>query len=242
MASELYSPEWFRSRSSGARRSAAVILPILFELAQPRRVVDVGCGTGSWLSVAQEMGAEVLGIDGDYVDRSQLEIPADRFRAHDLTRPLELGESFDLAICLEVGEHLPTSGSAALVATLTGLAPVVAFSAALPGQGGTGHVNEQWQDFWAQLFAERGYEPADVVRPRIWDNPDVRYFYAQNLVVYVDPARTDVPPAPPFPLRVVHPKLLESTQRLLPAPRDAVRHATSAVRARLERLRRRRGN
>jgi SAM-dependent methyltransferase len=236
MASELYSPNWFRSRSGGARRSAAVILPILFDLAQPRRVVDVGCGTGSWLSVAREMGAEVLGIDGDYVDRDQLEIPADSFRAHDLAKPLQLDESFDLAICLEVGEHLPPAGSRTLVEMLTGLAPVVAFSAAIPGQGGTGHINERWQDDWARLFADRGYRPVDLVRPQVWDHPDVRYFYAQNLIVYVDPSREGVPAAPPFPLRVVHPELLESTRQRLPPPRDAVRHAAAGLRTRLQRL------
>lgn len=234
MPPELYSREWFQARSGGARRSAEVILPILFDFATPRRVVDVGCGTGSWLSVALGMGAEVLGIDGDYVDRRQLEIPADRFLAHDLTQRLRLEETYDLAICLEVGEHLPTSGSAALVQTLTGLAPIVAFSAAVPGQGGTGHVNEQWQDFWAAHFRAEGYEPVDLVRPRVWDDAGVRYFYAQNLLVYVDPARADAAAAAgAMPLRVVHPRLYDSARRRLPEPRDALHHARQAASARL---------
>ena len=236
MATELYSPEWFAARSGAARRSAEVILPILFELARPERVVDVGCGTGSWLSVAREMGVEVLGIDGDYVDRAQLEIPRESFRAHDLSQPLELAETFDLAICLEVGEHLPHEGSRRLVETLTGLAPVVAFSAAIPGQSGTGHINLQWQDFWAGLFGERGYRVVDAVRPRVWEDERVKFFYAQNVLVYVDPERVDAPDLPQLPLRLVHPRLLDSARRTLPPPRDAVEHATAAMRTRVRRL------
>ena len=236
MATELYSPNWFEARSCGARRSAEVILPLLFELAPPKRVVDLGCGTGSWLSVARELGAEVLGVDGDYVDRSQLEIPAERFRAHDLAQPLRLEESFDLAICLEVGEHLPPDRSEALVETLTGLAPVVAFSAAIPGQGGTGHVNERWQDFWAGLFAARGYRPFDVIRPRVWDDERVRHFYAQNLIVYADPARVPASGAPALPLRLVHPRQLEIAGRQLPPPRAALTHIRKAAESRVSRL------
>ena len=236
MATELYSPRWFEARSGGARRSATVILPLLFEIARPRSVVDLGCGTGSWLAVAREMGAEVLGVDGDYVDRAQLEIPADRFLAHDLSEPLRLEESFDLAICLEVGEHLPPERSEALVQTLTGLAPVVAFSAAIPGQGGTGHVNERWQDYWAGLFAARGYRTLDLVRPRVWDDESVKHYYAQNLLVYADPQRVEVPAAPEIPLRLVHPRQLETAARQLPPPAQALRHARKALRTRVRRI------
>ena len=236
MAPKLYSSEWFEQRRSGARRSAEVIVPMLFDFAKPRTVVDVGCGTGSFLAVARELGAAVRGIDGDYVDRSQLEIPEDDFVAHDLTRPLEIDEQFDLALCLEVGEHLPPGASDGLVSSLVRLAPIVAFSAAIPGQTGTGHINVQWQDEWAARFRAHGYEASDVVRPRVWDSPDVRYCYAQNLLLYFDPQRVSVPPAHSLPLRIVHPRLLEAAGRTLPPPRDALRHVRQAALTRVRRV------
>lgn len=51
--------------------------------------------------------ADFIGIDGDYVERAQLMVPAARFQPADLTNPPHLDRTFDLAVCLEVGEHLP---------------------------------------------------------------------------------------------------------------------------------------
>ena len=72
-----------------------------------------------------------------------------------------------------------------LVASLTDLAPIVLFSAAIPGQGGEAHINEQWQDYWAERFAKKGYVTVDCIRPRVWTNPQVQYWYAQNMLLYV---------------------------------------------------------
>lgn len=180
-----YDERFFRVRSEGSRRSADVVAPLLAELVRPRSVVDVGCGTGTWLAAFRELGVEdVLGVDGAYVPADQLQIPSERFVAADLTAPLDLGRRFDLVLCLEVGEHLPAAAAGRLVASLAALGSVVAFSAAVPGQLGEGHVNEQWQDYWASLFAEHGLVPVDAVRRRVWDDPEVAWWYAQNLLVY----------------------------------------------------------
>src|SRR5262249_37347034 len=90
---------YYRALSDGARRSARVVLPLVLEFVRPRSVIDVGCGLGTWLAVFREHGvADVWGVDGDYVDRERLEIPAGRFLAHDLSQPLPLGRSFALVV------------------------------------------------------------------------------------------------------------------------------------------------
>jgi SAM-dependent methyltransferase len=184
--SSLYTTAYFGRLAEGARSSARAIVPIVVELVEPRSVVDVGCGTGVWLSVLRESGiADVVGVDGSYVDPAQLLIPTERFVAHDLTKPLRLDRTFDLALSLEVGEHLPPASAPTLVETLVGLAPVVLFSAAIPGQGGTHHVNERWPDYWASLFAEHGFSPVDAIRRRIWTNADVQPWYAQNTLLFL---------------------------------------------------------
>jgi SAM-dependent methyltransferase len=132
-----YGPAFFDAHRDGARHSARAIVPLVLRLVRAGSVIDVGCGQGTWLAVFAEHGAaDVTGVDGDSVDRDRLEIPADRFRGHDLARPLSVGRTFDLAVSLEVAEHLPAASADDFVASLAHLAPVVLFSAAAPYQGG----------------------------------------------------------------------------------------------------------
>lgn len=109
---------------------------------------------------------DVLGIDAPYTDRSRLRIPDELFLARDLTVPLSLERRFDLALSLEVAEHLPAAAADHFVASLTRLASVILFSAAIPDQGGEGHLNEQWPDYWVERFAAHGFGVADVLRSR----------------------------------------------------------------------------
>jgi SAM-dependent methyltransferase len=173
----------------GVRRSALELLPILFEMLPVRSIVDVGSGVGTWLSVARELGIEdVLGVDGSYVNRDLLQIPVDRFHPHDLTTPLSLPRRFDVALSLEVGEHLPARAAPVYVASLASLAPVVLFSAAIPFQPGDHHVNCQWPDYWADLFRQHGLHPVDCIRRRVWSNANVEYWYRQNTLVFATEA------------------------------------------------------
>ena len=210
-----YSPAFYAQQAPGARRSARAIAPLVLELVQPRSVVDVGCGVGTWLSVFAELGIDdVLGIDGDWVDPEALEIPGERFLAVDLAEALRLDRTFDLVVSLEVGEHLHEDAAATYVESLVRLAPVVLFSAAIPFQRGTHHVNEQWPAYWAELFSRHGYAAVDCIRRRIWNDDDVDWHYAQNTLLFADPAAVarserlshELERAEPVPLPLVHPK------------------------------------
>lgn len=181
-----YSTSWQR-----ASRSARRVVPLLMRLVAPRSAVDVGCGAAAWLEVLRESGVDdVLGVDGAHVT-GLLRIPPALFHAHDLSLPLRLPRRFDLALSLEVAEHLPPTEAERFVGDLVALAPVVGFSAAIPGQGGTRHVNEQWPEYWAALFRARDYLVVDCLRPRIWHDPDVEFFYAQNMLLFVAAAELE---------------------------------------------------
>ena len=184
-----YSSQFFEDRRGGSRQSAAKIVPLITQAIQPRAVVDVGCGVGTWLAVFAEQGVtDTLGIDGSYVDPALLEIPRERFLAHDLTTPIRLERRFDLVLCLEVAEHLPAEHAHRLIRLLTGLAPVVIFSAAIPNQRGTHHVNEQWPEYWVAIFERHGFMAIDCLRPRLWTNDAVEWWYAQNMLLFVRPS------------------------------------------------------
>ena len=181
-----YDAAFYADQADGSLRSARVIAPIVRDLVQPASVLDVGCGLGTWLAAFAELGVtDFLGIDGDYVDRAKLKIPADRFRAVNLAEPPALGRTFDLAVCLEVAEHLPEKSSPKLVKLLTESAPVVLFSAAIPAQAGTDHINERSPAFWRGLFAERDYVRLDPVRPRVLRDRRVEWWYQQNTFLFV---------------------------------------------------------
>ncbi len=168
-----------------SRRSAGVTVPIVIELLQPRSVVDIGCATGEWLATFRAHGVErIRGLDGGYVSPSHFAIPADSFTPVDLAGPFSLHETFDLAMSLEVAEHLPTESARGFVASLVRLAPVILFSAATPGQGGVNHINCQWPEYWAELFAGHDYAAIDCLRDRVWENPEVAPWYAQNMLLF----------------------------------------------------------
>ncbi len=182
-----YSGEFYEKTGEVARASAREIVPLILRLIDARRVVDVGCGTGEWLRMFMECGVtDVLGVDGEWIMPERLKIPPQCFTRHDLRTPLRLDERFDLVVSLETAEHLPEAAAATFVESLTGLGPVVLFSGAIPFQGGTGHVNEQWPDYWATHFRRHGYVAIDCLRQQIWNNPTVAWYYAQNLMLFVE--------------------------------------------------------
>src|SRR4029079_13889229 len=123
----------YERHQSGSGSSAEVVAPLVVGWVRPKSVVDVGGGVGPGAAAFLRRGVEdVVGVDGSPVPKDLLQIPADRFLVRDLSKPLDLGRTFDLALALEVAEHLPASAAGTLVTSLTALAPVVLFSAAIP--------------------------------------------------------------------------------------------------------------
>jgi len=189
----LYRANFYTIIPPGSEASARTLLPILWEFCKPTSLIDVGCGSGSWVRTAKELGAtRAVGIDGNYVESSTLVIPAGDFVAHDLSQPLPHFERFDLALNLEVAEHLPEERADSLIADLCQLSDVVLFSAAIPGQGGVNHVNEQWPSYWVERFDRHGYTCIDLVRPQVWEDPTVEIWYRQNTFVALNRRRTEL--------------------------------------------------
>lgn len=182
-----YNDAFYASVATGSLASANVIVPLVLELVPTRSVVDIGCGIGSWLSVFAANGVnDFHGYDGPHVNSASLHIPKEHFTPVNLNLPLSISRPYDLAVSLEVAEHLDPSLADSHVDQLTQLAPVILFSAAIPGQGGTNHVNEQWPEYWAERFRHRGYRAVDAIRPQLARfSTKVEFWYAQNIVIFV---------------------------------------------------------
>ena len=180
-----YDEDFYRYLSSFAVRSARRLVPLLTAVLPIRSVADFGCGYGGWLSVWRDAGMSITGLDGPYVDCSQLLIDPEYFHAVDLAKPIDLGRRFDLVQSVEVAEHLPAAKAPQFVTTLTVHGPCVLFSAAVPGQGGENHVNEQPLAYWRALFRERGFIAIDYLRPLIRNDADTEPWYRYNTILYV---------------------------------------------------------
>lgn len=192
--------------------SAIEIVPYIMELATPRTVVDVGCGIAQWLYVFKQYGVEsVLGLDGKHVPRTQLMIDPGEFQELDLRCAKEFSpqKKYDLALNLEVAEHIPQENAHDLVELLVSLSDIIVFSAAIPNQTGMNHVNEQPPSYWQGLFASRGYEMLDAFRPIFWDDNRVHWWYRQNLCLVVKREMIAKFDYPPIKHLYVHPGLLQ---------------------------------
>jgi glycosyltransferase involved in cell wall biosynthesis len=169
------------------RYAATVVMNILDGLMQIESVLDLGCGLGTWLEVclSTKHGRQVLGVELEEFPTNDLRVEPWRILNASLAEPINLHRRFDLVLCLETAEHLAPGAASSLVKTCTGHSDVILFSAALPGQGGLHHVNEQLPEYWANLFQERGFEAIDLLRPLIWNDRQVPVWYRQNMLLFV---------------------------------------------------------
>lgn len=229
----LYGSKFYDTQSDSSYLSARATVPHIVKALKPKSVVDIGCGVGTWLKAFEEEGVEFIhGIDGPWVDRSRLRIRDDQFTAFDFSKetppfhPALPREKVDMVITLEFAEHAPEQQAKGIIDFVSSITDMVVFGAAVPGQGGTGHINEQWPDYWGALLAPHGFEPFDFLRPLIWNDDRVESWYRQNTIGFF---RNGVPEQARIgaeqaaleslrnPQRLIHPALFETKADNAPA-------------------------
>jgi len=213
MKTELYDDSFYNAISSDSLKSAEIILPLVLEvLPKINSAVDFGCGTGAWLSVLNKLGInEIKGYDGSWVNKNMLMIPKEFFVEAELEKGIIVDKRYDLAISLEVAEHLPKESAELFVESLVKASDIVLFSAAIPFQGGVEHINEQPPEYWSNFFVEKGYVAMDFLRNKIWNEEDIGWWYRQNILLYVKEYAVNKIKVknvfPSLPLYIVHPKI-----------------------------------
>lgn len=186
---DVYNDAYYAYVDQEAERSAPVIVDSVDQVFHPGSVIDVGCGSGALLA---EFGKR--GTRGKGLEYSQAGIVRCRKRGLNVLPfdietdgGLELG-CFDVAICLEVAEHLHARFAEPLTCLLGRLSSSVVFSAAVPGQGGgADHVNEQPNAYWIEKFQRQGFihdrERDQAWRSR-WRRGGASSFYSDNVMVF----------------------------------------------------------
>jgi len=182
-----YGEKFYSDMNDSNLSSARAVVPIVLDLVEnTSSVIDIGSGRGLWLKAFLENGVEsVYGVDGSWVEEKDLVVPTECFSSMELDKEFVVNKEANLAISLEVAEHVPESSAEHFINQLTKTAPIVLFSAAIPGQGGTNHLNEQWPSYWEEKFKARGYIAVDAIRRKIWSNKDIAFFYSQNMFFFV---------------------------------------------------------
>lgn len=196
----MYSKGFFANRRYEAALSAEVLSPIILAYvraflgaggptnetdgsADPMQMIDVGCGDGSWIDAFRKEGLTCWGLDGPWspcADAIKLDMANARLAELEGMVP----DAVDFILCLEFLEHLPADAAEGWLEWMAGRSRALVLSAAVPWQGGTGHINEQWPDYWQRKLSRLGYTACDGIRPLIWNDRRVAPWYRQNVVLY----------------------------------------------------------
>lgn len=156
---------------------------------KPASVVDVGCGSGAVLAGLREAGVAAIGLE--YSDAALEMCTRHGLRVHkfDLESDGQVGiEPAALVVSTEVAEHLPEHCADRYVDLCCKLSrSVVVMTAAIPGQGGTDHVNEQPNEYWIEKFQSRGWRfDSEKTRQcrRDWENARVDAARSRNVLIF----------------------------------------------------------
>jgi SAM-dependent methyltransferase len=214
----VYDSGFYKLNVGGAAASASVVVPrILERFPQAKSVVDFGCGPGIWLNEFLSRGLEVKGYDFGEGIAEYLSIPAHLYEQANLAAPVAAGRKYDIAVSLEVAEHIEDDKADVFVESLCGASDTIVFSAAIPGQGGTHHVNEQWIGYWIEKFDARGYAYEDI-RHLFWDNEAVEWWYRQNIIIFEKDKKTTISSVNFAGHSLVHPRLLMQYREQINSP------------------------
>ncbi len=185
---QIYNDYFFSKQEKGSHLSAKIIIPLILNIVSIKSVVDFGCGLGTWLKVCKDNEIlDILGIDGDYVDKKKLYIDRKYFRSHNLSEKLDLEKKYDLCLSLEVAEHIEKEKEDMFIDNLVKASDIILFSAAIPGQADKkiGHINERWPEYWQEKFADNGFVMLDLLRPKIFNNKEIDWWYRQNIFLVI---------------------------------------------------------
>lgn len=212
----MYDEKYYRKHEKGSYCSAIHILEYLQTFLSIHSIIDFGCGMGTWGRAALDLDMKIndfLGIDQHKYDESYMAIAQKNYMTYDLRKSFNINRKYDLAISVEVAEHIPSIYSDIFVKNICLHSDVILFSAALPFQGGSGHINEQTCSYWINKFKQNDYIAIDCVRPKFWDNENIEVWYKNNCLLFVKDhlykkIYSDIPEVK-YPADIIHPLMLK---------------------------------
>lgn len=140
-----------------ARNDAHLVIDALVHtFPEARSFADAGAGTGQFVAQLRQRGIGAMGMERSGIARRMAReaygVRLQRFNLCFRPRPVKV----DVAYSFEVAEHVPGRLAARFARFLADCAPIVVMTAAHPGQGGIGHINEQPPAYWEKIFRDLG--------------------------------------------------------------------------------------
>jgi len=185
---QIYDRRFFRNTIEFEAGSAQAAAGILYRHFQPKSVIDIGCGCGIYLRQLQALGVEIAGYDGSPAALEE-SLVGDKIKIADLSQPFFPDKKYDLCLCFEVAEHLPAESADVLVDSLVRCSDIIAFTAAIPGQGpkSIGHINEQPHEYWIKKFQARKFAWQTALSEELkeeLESAGVVWWIVQNLMIF----------------------------------------------------------
>jgi len=152
-----YSLEYYQALNREEGPQAKALAEAITELYHPQSVIDLGCATGLYL---EPFTCRVTGLDFSKAafDERVLRIAPQDCILFDLTNADFRPMKHDVALCLEVVEHIGCEHADTLVANICKASDTIGMTAAPPAQAGLNHVNCQPQSYWEEKFAQHGFK------------------------------------------------------------------------------------
>lgn len=209
----MYDKAYYKRHEKGSYQSALILLNYLKDFLKINSIIDFGCGMGTWGKAAKDIGiTNYIGVDQHYYNDKYMVIEKNSYIQHDLRNKFFVQRSFDLAISVEVAEHIDSVYENTFIENICNSSDIILFSAALPEQGGTGHINERPCSYWNSKFDALGYVLIDCIRPFFWNNKNIEIWYRNNCTLYIKKEKFDTIksyiPQSSFPIDIIHPEML----------------------------------
>lgn len=171
-----------------ASESLKCFYALLAVYGEPRSIIDLGCGNGNIITTAARLGIKATGFDLNL--RSNFIFPNGSLIKHDITEPFPWKQyKADMVLCWELAEHLPeefASGLIEIIKVVTN--EILIFTAATPGQGGAGHINEKPHAYWRGLLIKNGLHykrEESITLSQIWEwSTSEAWWYSKNVQVF----------------------------------------------------------
>lgn len=154
----MYDTSYYKQINLEEAEQATRLAKILMWVYAPKSVLDIGSATGLYLKPFADAGLVISGVDysASAIAKEVLQVPRKSIRIVDITKQ-SIATSADLALCIEVLEHIPATGTKAAITHIAETSNTIFFSAAQPGQGGVGHINTQPKEYWEAFFTGEGF-------------------------------------------------------------------------------------
>lgn len=152
----------------------------------PQSVIDFGCGAGRFLIPFWKQDIEIKGIDASTNAFNTAPLPDAVLEKQDLRSPYYSDKTYDISLCIEVLEHIPSEYSDTIVDSITSSASIAIITAAPPGQGGRHHVNEQSRSYWIEKFSNYGFSYSDYDTRKVKNQISIEHldWLRENLMIF----------------------------------------------------------